>query len=97
MKLYIDSILSRDFKDINGALEEISETLEKFSIKNHIEKRADNFYNLKIFDQKVTLDEISMNTLFDTLLNSFDFTMEYGYYGGEGCEFSIKIFPEYER
>ena len=46
---------------------------------------------LYIPSQKVTLDEISMNTLFDTIIELTDYTMSYGGYGGAGCAFSISI------
>ena len=46
---------------------------------------------LYIPSQKVTLDEISMNTLFDTIIELTDYTMSYGGYGGVGCAFSISI------
>jgi hypothetical protein len=39
--------------------------------------------------QKITLDEIKMNELFDEILCNYK--MEYGNYGGAGCDFSISI------
>lgn len=97
MKLYIDTTLSKKFKINRDELSEITETLKKFSIRNHIEGIGEDLFNIKILDQKVTLDEISMNILFDNILNYFDFRMEYGNYGGERCEFSIRIYTEYKE
>lgn len=91
MKLYIDTTLSKKFKISPDELSEITETLKKFSIRNHMEEIGEDLFNIKVLDQKVTLDEISMNTLFDNVLNYFDFSMKYGNYGGEGCEFSIRL------
>ena len=54
-------------------------------------KQLDNKVELTLFAQKICLSEVNMNTLFDCFINVFDYTMRYGGYGGEGCEFSISI------
>ena len=43
-----------------------------------------------IREQKVVLDEFKMNELFDEVFSEYD--IEYGYYGGAGCEFSISVY-----
>jgi hypothetical protein len=55
-------------------------------------KVQDNFVIIE--EQKVTLDEFKMNELFDDGLAGF--SIKYGYYGGAGCDFSIRIFARPE-
>lgn len=44
-----------------------------------------------IQEQKVVLDEFDMNTFYNEFFLDQDVKMEYGFYGGEGCDFSIMI------
>ena len=83
MKLYITEKLN--FKATNhGDIKEISEFLKGFSIINKIE--GDFIF---IESQKVNLDEIAMNELFDEIFWIFD--IEYACIGGAGCEFAINV------
>lgn len=90
MILYIET----DF-EIVGSIDPDDEfddsILKQFSVHHTITHLSDDLMKLYIPAQKVTLDEISMNTLFDTIIELTDYTMSYGGYGGVGCEFSISI------
>ena len=44
-----------------------------------------------VADQKVSLDDIDMNTLFDNSLWMLGNKIAYCPLGGEGCEFSLRI------
>ena len=65
--------------------------LKECAVRFAVKELDNNLIELTLFAQKIFLDEISMNTLFDWYINYFDYTMGYGGYGGEGCEFSISI------
>lgn len=42
--------------------------------------------------QKISLDDIAMNELFDSLLNElFNLELRYATLGGTGCEFAIEV------
>ena len=90
MKLYIES----DFVKV-GKVENDDEfddsILKKFAVQYNVKHLDNSYIELTIYEQKICLNEINMNTLFDNIINCFDYTMEYGWYGGEGCEFSISI------
>ena len=90
MILYI----ATDF-EIVGSIEPDDEfddsILKQFAVQHTITHLSDDLIKINIRSQKVTLDEISMNTLFDTIIELTDYTMSYGSYGGVGCEFSIRI------
>lgn len=90
MILYI----ATDF-EIVGSIEPDDEfddsILKQFAVQHTITHLSDDLIKINIRSQKVTLDEISMNTLFDTIIELTDYTMSYGNYGGVGCEFSISI------
>ena len=90
MILYIET----DF-EIVGSIETDDEfddsILKQFAVQHTITHLSDDLMKIYIPSQKVTLDEISMNTLFDTIIELTDYTMSYGSYGGVGCEFSIRI------
>jgi hypothetical protein len=61
--------------------EDIARIFDEFSI----------YYNeTHILPQKITVNEVDMNYLFsEVFLGNVD--IEYGFYGGSGCEFSIVI------
>ena len=84
MILYIRDELKVDIDDIDE-----NYILKEYSIKNRIEGEF-----VVIEEQKVTLDEFKMNELFDDCLSGF--VIEYGYYGGYGCDFSLSIFDRQE-
>jgi len=50
--------------------------------------------NLILYPQKVTLDEVAMNTLFSCVLQSFDtpYNIRYVCLGYMGCDFSFELF-----
>jgi hypothetical protein len=89
MKLYITERLI--FKSQNVAEEEIQAQeivdylREDFTIFSKV--REDGF--IEIEQQKVTLDEFKMNELFDQIF--YIFKIEYGYMGGIGCDFNLKV------
>ena len=62
------------------------EVLKKFSIWHTIEEDG-----IRVEVQKVVLDEIDMNELFDECLYSVGDLIRYWNLGGAGCEFSIGI------
>ena len=43
-----------------------------------------------IEEQKITLDEISINTLFSEIFTD-ECELEYGFLGGRGCELSLSL------
>lgn len=59
--------------------------LEKFSIYY---KEDDN--HIFIEEQKITLDEININTLFSEIFMD-ECELEYRFLGGRGCEFSLYL------
>lgn len=90
MRLYIES----DFVKV-GKVENDDEfddsILKKCAVRYNVKKLDNSNIELTIYEQIVSVDEINMNTLFDRVINCFDYTMEYGWFGGEGCDFSIII------
>jgi hypothetical protein len=61
--------------------EDIAYIFDEFSI----------YYNeTHILPQKITVSEVDMNYLFSEVFLG-DVIIEYGFYGGEGCDFSINI------
>ena len=52
----------------------------------------DGFITIK--EQKVVLDEFKMNELFDEVFSGY--AIEYGYYGGAGCDFSLSVYARPE-
>ena len=78
MKLLIDRKI--ELPEYNVGTIEI---LNRFSV-NYIKNEV-----LIISPQKVTINEINMNTLFSEVL--FGIPISYGFIGGEGCEFSLRI------
>ena len=65
--------------------------LKECAVRFELKELDNNIIELTLFAQKICLNEVNMNTLFDCFINVFDYTMRYGGYGGEGCEFSISI------
>ena len=65
--------------------------LKECAVRFALKELDNNIIELTLFAQKICLNEVNMNTLFDCFINVFDYTMRYGGYGGEGCEFSISI------
>lgn len=52
----------------------------------------DTTTTVTLFPQKVTLDDVDMNTLFfEALHPCFPYRMEYSPMGGRGCEFAIRL------
>ncbi len=76
----------------NGEDDEFDNSkLIECTVYHNVKQLDNNQVELTLYAQKVCLDEISMNTLFARYINCFDYTIAYGGYGGEGCEFSISI------
>lgn len=47
---------------------------------------------VRVYQQKCTLSEESMNTLFyDFLTNMFNVDLEYAAFGGRGCDFAVRL------
>jgi hypothetical protein len=48
---------------------------------------------LHLYEQKISLGEIDMNTLISLIMNVFEtqFVFKYGNYGGAGCDFSLRL------
>ena len=106
MKLLIDEVLifyyyyecsSCDFED--DTLEEFNDRvnnqgaiLDRFCIHHTF---VNNYTNctLVIYPQKITLDEVDINTLLYEVLMSFDtkFKITYKPLGGEGCHLSLML------
>ena len=88
MKVYITEDLifrTQEIADDSVKAQEIIDYLKSFSIRCKIQK--DNF--IFIEKQKITLNEIDMNELFDEVFNIFD--IDYACMGGKGCDFNINV------
>ena len=69
------------------------EFFDQFSIKGVVENHEDHF-RIKIYSQKITLDDLNMNTLFAHVIDQVFFnkyTLDYSAIGGKGCEFAMRI------
>lgn len=82
MKLIIEDLIKIRKKYLE---EDYRDLLEKFSV---FYKEDDN--HIFIEEQKITLDEISINTLFSEIFTD-ECELEYGFLGGRGCELSLSI------
>jgi hypothetical protein len=89
MKLYITETLNfktQEIADSTVQPQEIVDYLkEDFTI---FAKVLDNGF-IEIEQQKVTLDEIKINELFDQVFHIFK--IEYACMGGVGCEFNLNV------
>jgi len=83
MKLYIKEELNFKATEF-GDIETVSEFLKDFVILHKI--KGDFIF---IETQKVNLNEIDMNELFDGIFHMF--SIEYAGMGGAGCEFSLNV------
>lgn len=80
-----------DLNDGKEIFEEIAVLLNSFSVQHKIDI-TETIIQFAIYQQKVTLDEFAMNTLFYDVINIyFDYDIAYSYLGGKGCDFSINI------
>ena len=82
MKLIIEDLIKIRKKYLE---EDYRDLLEKFSV---FYKEDDNY--IFIEEQKITLDEISINTLFSEIFTD-ECELEYGFLGGRGCELSLSL------
>jgi len=66
--------------------------LNRFGVQHTLEDKDSGLF-VTLALQKVTLDEIRMNTMLDALRSVFAerFKFEFGHYGGAGCEFSLYL------
>jgi len=83
MKLYIKEELNFKATEF-GDIKEVSDFLKQFTIFHKI--KGDFIF---IETQKVNLNEIDMNELFDEIF--YMFNIEYAGMGGAGCEFSLNV------
>lgn len=83
MIAYINTVIKLDYFENN--LE--TDILDEMSVKYQ------TFYNnneVHIFEQKISLDEESMNTLFSEFFQNL-VDIRYSEQGGRGCPFAIEI------
>ena len=80
MKLFIEEPLYLKISD------NTKEIFSRFSI---IYKEENNY--IKVLRQNVSLDELNMNILFEEFCLNSNFSIEYSYSGGKGCEFSLDL------
>ncbi len=59
-------------------------------IKRNLQKFSIQCGGNEIFPQKIILSEQEANVLFSEIFMDY-VIIEYGFYGGEGCDFSITI------
>ena len=59
--------------------------------KHILDEFSINYENDVIKPQKIDLDEFDINTLFDEFFCYDEIHLEYGFFGGEGCCFSLCI------
>ena len=82
MKLIIADLIKIRKKYLE---DDYRDLLEKFSVSY----KEDNEH-IFIEEQKITLDEIGINTLFSEIFTD-ECKLEYGFLGGRGCEFSLSL------
>jgi hypothetical protein len=70
---------------------ELEQLAKQYSVWGRFDISATRI-DIKVQAQKVTLDEVAMNTLFhDFLTELFIVETRYSALGGAGCEFSLEI------
>jgi hypothetical protein len=81
-------------QDINDSIDEFCEVsilLTQFTVSHHISIETD-VTKFIIDSQKITLDEVNMNTLFFNVFSVyFDVTINYAGIGGPGCDFAVYV------
>lgn len=90
MKLLIQDNLYIHDLDVE-TIKNLQKVCERFCLWNNEIKQSNGQYTLEIVDQKVTLEEWSMNELFHEVLCFTEHDLTYAALGGEGCDFSIEI------
>ena len=104
MKLYIDTtfrfaetnppdISVEDLDLLDEDAETYRDLFKRFCIHATVEN-SESMFSVVIHPQKVSLDDIAMNTLFANAINGLfwnEYTLEYAIMGGEGCEFAMRM------
>ena len=85
MKLIIADLIKIRKKYLE---DDYRDLLEKFSVSY---KENDDY--IFIEEQKITLDEINVNTLFSEIFTD-ECELEYDFLGGRGCEFSLSLYSK---
>lgn len=102
MKLLIQETLTLTYKPLQGESlaeaftwysEHASKVYKRYRVTVQVTLR-DTEFECRIPAQKVTLNEWSMNALFEDLIADFDYTMSRANIGGKGCDFAISIWQK---
>jgi hypothetical protein len=81
-----------DTADVNELFDNTRDLCVQFSVHHTITVSADRVV-FTIEPQKVTLNEIDMNTFWhDVLDNFFNIRTQYAAFGGAGCEFALSVY-----
>jgi len=96
MKIIIDNSLVLEDYPIDGGdsisiIQELKEILEKFSVFHTLTFSSD-LVNIEIFEQKITLDEINMNSLLNIIGDFWPIELTYIPQGhGLECQFYLSL------
>ena len=102
MKLLIEENLTLTYKPQQGESlaeaftlyqEHASKAYKRYCVTAQVTLR-DTELEYRVPIQKVTLDEWSMNGLFEDLIADFEYTMSRAHIGGKGCDFAISIWQK---
>ena len=76
--------------------DDLIDTCKERSVSLLIE-RTETDVTYTIPEQKITLNEVEMNILFYYVLWMFSYRIEYSGLGGAGCDFSLNMYPDYNK
>ena len=83
-----------DFDEFKADAEHLVKDLKRFAVHSKLDL-TERRCLFTVVSQKVTLDDINMNTLLHDLYETFDdLVLEYAGLGGEGCEVSLRLTQE---
>jgi len=88
--IIMDTLIIKD-QDME-AIKNLYYFARDYGISTTIEKDC-----LVIHPQKIVLEERDMNYMFSDFFVYTDYKIEYGDIGGEGCDFSIDVYPVGEK
>lgn len=90
--IYSSNFDVEDIADVTELFDSTRDLCVRFSVHHTITVSADRVV-FTIEPQKITLDEIDMNTFWhDVLDNFFNIRTCYAAFGGAGCGFSLSVY-----
>jgi hypothetical protein len=65
---------------------------KEFSINHAVDHKEEyGMFTVLVCNQKIVLDSVDTNTLFEEILSLFDYDMKYACIGGKCCGMSISV------